>query len=1010
MKPRLFAAVPFLLVLAASTPLKAQDATARVTAAGPTRLPHGKPGPGYWQQRVDCRVEATLDPVARRLTGTEWITYHNNAPDTLRELWWHLYQNVFRADSEGRERARELGRLFRTTKGMAVHRVETDGVTLETEIQGTLMRTPLAAPLPPGATLALRVEWEYEVPEGARLRTGSEGRDFGMTQWYPQIAVYDDQRGWDRTPYVGPGEFYLEYGDWEVRLTVPADYVVAATGVLENAEEVLTPAQAARLRSISADSVVSIIAAQETGTARPVVAGDEGTKTWRFRARDVRDFAWAASPAYIWEATRTRGTAERAEGIPIYAFYKPREARFWQTEGALMARHAVEFFDAHFGRYIYPQATTVSGPVTGMEYPMVAFAGRGDRVTNSLYLVIAHELGHQWYPMMIGSPEADYPFMDEGFNTFITSLAVRDRYGRSGLYNPKLSPAVRRWLPEGDERLLNQTLYVQAARGERETPVLTHAHDMPLAALGIAAYQKPGTVLFMLADVIGAETLERALQEYYRRWLLKHPYPDDFFNTVEHVAGRDLDWFWNEWFVQTWQLDIAVTDVRQGPGEGGWTAEIELENRERARMPARIRLTLEDGSARDVRVEESPWAARRRTMLRADSLPARVRAVEVDPELWLADVNRLNNRWPRPRIALDARPNAIMDLLPPLDAYRVGVRPSVWYSTRDGADVGFAATGSYLGSDRRLSLLASVGTRAGTPDGRLTYQSRLKSLGSGAAWRAEAFRLDGRAGGSLGIEIGPPGPTLLGSVRGSTSLSVALRGIDLQDPSYLPRRDEWEEGRLVAGTARLRRSVAGWWGTAWLQAALELSGPGSDWDYGKVGLDLRMSRSLGGASLAARLTGGYATGDVPAQTTFYLAQASPWERFGSIWFRSRGVLEALGIAEEARLAGGAGVMGATVGARGTRMLAGNVALQWKLFELFADAGDVWAVGGIDTERWVLDAGPGLGFELPLGFGPAPMAGWGLRLRAPLWVHDPVRPDRDGWGWRWRVLFGGRWGP
>ncbi len=264
----------------------------RPPAAGPTRLPDGRPGPGYWQQQVDYTVEATLRPANHRLFGTAAITYHNNSPDTLRELYWHLYQNLFRPATELRRHARIVGPAPQPTHGMAIYHVQVGDRELVRQVDRTLMRTALPEPLLPGGVVQLRVDWEYEVPTTAvDLRTGRDGADYGMAQWYPQIAVYDEH-GWDATPYLGQGEFYLEYGDWDVRLRVPADYVVAATGTLENPGEVLSPEEIARLGRAAPDTLVHVIPAVEPRRFRRRAA--RNIALWHFAAHRVRDFVWTA--------------------------------------------------------------------------------------------------------------------------------------------------------------------------------------------------------------------------------------------------------------------------------------------------------------------------------------------------------------------------------------------------------------------------------------------------------------------------------------------------------------------------------------------------------------------------------------------------------------------------------------------------------------------------------------------------------------------------------------------
>ena len=979
----------------------------RTPRAGPTRLPDGRPGPGYWQQQVDYRVDATLLPAAHRLRGSEWITYHNESPDTLRELYWHLYQNIFRPVKEARGRARIVGPVPPPTRGMTLLRTQVEGTDVVPQVDRTLMRTALPFPLLPGAELHLRVDWWYDVPTTeVDLRTGRRGADYGMAQWYPQIAVYDEH-GWDATPYLGQGEFYLEYGNWDVRLHVPADYVVAATGTLENPGAVLDPQERQRLAAVSPDSVVRVIpAVARRPLFRRRVA--RGTTVWHFTARRVRDFVWAASPTFLWDATRLHAAAGDSAGALVFAFYHPDERAYWSGAAALV-RRTMELYAARLGPYPYPQVTAVSGPVTGMEYPMLVFGNPGNRFINEPARVLVHELGHQWFPMVVGSNENRYALMDEGFVTFMTALALETEFGSDALFARDLPGWVHALLPSGDERLLDQTIYLLAARSGREISMLSPSDQIPAELYDVAAYMKPAAVLYMLRDVLGRDTFLRALHGYYARWAFRHPEPDDFFNTVEDIAGRDLDWFWDEWFREDWRLDLALYDVTQAPGPGGWSARLDLGNLGRAVMPATIRLSLADGSRRDVRVPESAWSGVDEYTAVVDSLPSRVTTAVIDPELVLPDIDRRNNRWPGPRVVADFRPALLMDMLPPLDAYRIGLSPSLGYASPSGPQLGLSGTWSYLGTDDRVSASLRVGTRNGRVDGELHYSDPLYAWGPGQSWSAGAFRVDGRIGAGLGLSLAPGDwAGLISSSDASTRVHLGLEAIALEDSAYLPDPREWPRGTLVTASASLLRLFHGPLGNAHFAARLEGSGPGSDWNYGKGQLEARSALPLpGGFSLLARGIAGYASGHVPPQTAFNPAEASALERFDSQLFRARGVLEALSLADNARLGGGGAIPGADPARLGTRLAAANVALQRGLFELFGDFGDAWRPGG--PHGWVKDAGVGLGVDLEVGQGPIRLLHWGAHLRAPLWVDDPLEPGRSGWDLRWRVVFGGRWG-
>jgi hypothetical protein len=979
----------------------------RPPAAGPTRLPDGRPGPGYWQQQVDYRVEATLRLPGHRVAGTEWITYRNNSPDTLTELYWHLYQNLFQPLHELRRRARIVGAAPAPTRGMAIFHLQAQGGELAREVDRTRMRTPLKQPLLPGGRLELRVDWDYEVPTTeVDLRTGRHGADYALAQWYPQIAIYDE-RGWDVSPYLGQGEFYLEFGDWDVRLRVPADYVVAATGTLENADSVLGPAELQRLGRASPDSVVHVVTGPISRAPRRR-GGPARWRSWHFVATGVRDFVWTASPTYLWDATRTQGTAEVPGGALVSAFYHPSERRYWSGAAAL-ARGTMELYSSRLGAYPYPQVTVVSGPVTGMEYPMLVFGNPGHPLLNEPARTLVHELGHQWIPMVVGSNENRYALMDEGMVTFMTARALDTIFGPDALFSRRLPGWLRPLLPSGDERLLDQTIYLMAARVGREMPMLTPSDQIPEELYYVAEYMKPATVLFMLRDVVGPEAFGRALRAFFERWRFRHPEPDDFFNTVEDVAGRNLDWFWEEWFRQTWTLDLALQDVRQVKGPGGWSAQIRLANLGRASMPATVRLELADGSSRDVRVPESVWSGVEEYTVVVDSLPAPVRSTLVDPGLMLPDVNRMNDHWPGKRVTTDWRPELAMDLLPPLDAYRVGFSPSLGYSNAAGAELGLSATGSYLATDHRLYAAARVGTRTGRLDGELRFSDPILSWGAGVSWRADLFRVEGRVGGGVGLDLAPGAwGGLITSRAANTHIRLGLDAITLQDSSYLPVRAPWARGTLVAGSASIQRSFDNALGAGLLAARLEAGAPGSDWSYGKGQAEARWDAPLVvGAHVLARVVASSASGDLPPQTAFNAAEATALERFDSRLFRSAGVLEALGLADNAMLGGGGAIPGADPLRLGTRLAALNLSFQKGLLELFGDAGDAWTRER--PRRLVRDAGIGVGADLDIGQRDIQLLHWGIHLRAPLWVDDPLEPAGSGWAFRWRLVLGGRWG-
>jgi hypothetical protein len=459
--------------------------------------------------------------------------------------------------------------------------------------------------------------------------------------------------GWDSTQYDGAGEFYLEYGDWDVRLTVPARMLVAATGALANPDRVLLGVEQARLAGAHAGNEAPVSTVEEIRARHQLP--DTATRTWRFTARGVRDFAWAASPRFLWYVTRTAPNAAQPAGVLVSSFYRDDEGRDYVGSAAL-ARDALQFWSERFGPYLWPTATLVSGPVEGMEYPTLAFGGPASRLDNLPNAIIVHELAHQWYPMMLGTHETRFPAMDEGMTTFITSLAQARLFGPNSFFSPRMPLWLRGVLGPGDERRwLGLTYILATGEGGGDIPLLTHAHRMGEFQLGLLVYTKTSSALFLLRDVLGGDTLERAMRAYHERWSLRHPYPDDFFRTVEDVSGRDLEWFWQQWFRETRVADVAIARVDTSRGDGGWSAGIRLVSYGTAAVPVNVALTLADGSVRTLRVDERVWGDWRDpraiagsfTTVHADSLPSPPVKVEADPGQVIPDVRRRDNIWPR---------------------------------------------------------------------------------------------------------------------------------------------------------------------------------------------------------------------------------------------------------------------------------------------------------------------------------------------------------------------------
>jgi hypothetical protein len=586
------------------------------------RTGSGYPGQAYWQQRVHYRIAATLDTATRRLQGRETIHYSNRSPDPLGYLWLFLDQNICSPSSITEQLDQPplvfLGSTFDFScqgfnGGVTLSRVSIAGRALRPAVYGTTMRIDLPRPLPPGGALDLDIAWEFLVPDYGAGRMGRDGSLYEIAQWYPRLAVYDDVRGWNHEPYIGAGEFYLEYGSFDVSLTVPATYLVAATGTLRNPEVVLTADQRSRLRAARGSSEpVAVVTAAEAGRpgTRPSSAGQ---LTWRFTAESVRDFAFAAAPDFRWDASSY-------EGILIQTLYRPK-ARRWE-EANRMAREAIKYFSEQWYRYPYPHATTVEGPIEGMEYPMLTFVPDSPS-REELQWVLSHEFGHEWFPMLVGSNERLYPWMDEGFNTFI-DLAGAARYFTGTAY--------------GDSIEVHPLhLYPDHAIADKEQPLISP----PVEARDLfwTGYQKPALMLQTLRyEVLGKDRFDPAFREYIKAWAFKHPTPADFFRLMRDASGMDLDWFWRDWIFTTARLDQAVDSLG--------VDRIFLGNRGTMTLPLEMDLTYTDGSTERVRLPVEMWNLGTRFGYRVRNGKTPQRAL-VDPRRVLPDVNRANNERTR---------------------------------------------------------------------------------------------------------------------------------------------------------------------------------------------------------------------------------------------------------------------------------------------------------------------------------------------------------------------------
>ena len=585
------------------------------------REANGRPGPDYWQQRADYDIVATLDTAKHTIRGHVTLAYTNNSPDTLRYVWMQLDQNLYKPGSAGSylfpEDTRFGDRGFEG--GYEIQNLVANGTRAASETDGTQMRVLLPEPLAPhGGKVTIAMDYGFAVPEHGSDRMARDGPLYEIAQWYPRVDVYDDVRGWNTDPYLGQGEFYLEYGDINFAVTVPAGYVVAGSGLLQNPQEVLTAAQRTRLATAThSDSIVRIITEAES---RPVATA--GTKTWRFRAQHVRDVAWAGAPDFRWDATSWKG-------VLTQAYYE------WPKAGAEWARAAEEtqWTIRTYSQFVlpfpYPQATSVAGPVGGMEYPMLVFVNYASQESdpNGVFGTLDHEHGHEWFPMIVGSNERRYAWMDEGFNTYINTFSNEQRFPR----NYQWPLYIDNWK-------------ASVLTGEQR-PLMTPPDRVPPDALGAVAYRKPAAVLLALRNhVVGRAVFDQAFRDYAAAWAFKHPTPADFFRSIESSTGRDLAWFWRGFFYTNDVLDIGIDSASTISSDGRSIAMIQLRRHTSIPFPVEMRLKLADGSTQDLKLPVDIWYLGDRYTA---TIPVRapLAGVRLWPDGTVPDFNSSNDTW-----------------------------------------------------------------------------------------------------------------------------------------------------------------------------------------------------------------------------------------------------------------------------------------------------------------------------------------------------------------------------
>jgi hypothetical protein len=604
------------------------------------RSANGLPGPKYWQNKADYQLHVTLDPVAKTITGTVRITYTNNSPDTLDVLWLQLEQNLYKPESRGY--LAQGGPLRGATGGMTLDTTEVavggKTVSVAPLISDTRAQIVLPTPLASGEKAVVTIHYHFTIPGtfGGRMAWGpARGGDiYDLAQWYPRMAVYDDIRGWDPLPYLAQ-EFYLEYGDFDYFVTVPSDMLVAGSGALMNPADVLTKAEQARFAEAQhSDKTVMIRSPAEIGdpATRPKLGG---TLTWHFHMDNTRDVSWSASSVFAWDAARIDlpgGKTSLAESF--YPAESAGSAR-WGRSTEYM-KDAVEDYSRRWYPYPWPAAINIAGPATGMEYPGIVFDGIND-AGKDLFWISAHEIGHGWFPMIVGFNERRDAWMDEGFNTFIDTYESDDF--NHGEYGPKRDSE---YAPGGGNPVDE---IVPLLADPDAPPILSRADTVIEKYRHPITYFKSALGLRLLREqILGPQRFDHAFRRFIAAWAYKHPKPADFFRAMESDSGEDLSYWWRGWYANNWQMDLGVTGVAYVHDDPAQGALVSVAALDKLVMPVTLRVAFADGSTKDIRLPAETWIRQAVTAVPVGGSSTVVSAV-LDPDHVTPDRNRSNNAF-----------------------------------------------------------------------------------------------------------------------------------------------------------------------------------------------------------------------------------------------------------------------------------------------------------------------------------------------------------------------------
>lgn len=601
-----------------------------------TRSADGTPGPGYWQNRADYIINASLDDVKNEVTASVIITYKNNSPHSLPFLWLHLDQNLFSKKSrghlrlpvDGQSRYGDASTSF--DGGFRLASVTVNENAVDYVVTDTRMQLRLKQPMKAGGDVVkIKIDYAFTIPEDGSDRMGivssKNGKIYTIAQWYPRLCVYDDVEGWNTMPYLGGGEFYLEYGDFDFTITAPSTHVVVAGAELLNPNEVLTPAELKRYEDAK-KSEATVIIRNEKEVTDLSVRLKQPTLSWHFKLNNSRDIAWASSKAFMWDAAKINlpsgGTALAMSAYPVESKDKSGWGR--STE---YVKYSIEHYSKRWLEYPYPAAVNVGSHINGMEYPGIVFCPYNARGA-SLFGVTDHEFGHSWFPMIVGSNERKYGWMDEGFNTFINSISLAE-------FN------------KGEYKNVQRPLGIVAPYyfGDGTETIFSTPDGMREFNIGRTLYFKPAAGLQLLRnEIVGEKRFDYAFKQYIEKWAYKHPTPWDFFRCMDNGLGESLGWFWKSWYIENNRLDQAVLSVVYADNNPLNGAFVTIGNLDQMAMPLIVEYETTDGKKQRVKYPVEIWSNTASFKIKLPS-KEKLAKVVIDPDKVFPDMNYVNNTW-----------------------------------------------------------------------------------------------------------------------------------------------------------------------------------------------------------------------------------------------------------------------------------------------------------------------------------------------------------------------------